>query len=221
MIILAVLITFTFSSSAFAQTCTGFQCPTGKRCEMQIESCPTPPCVPLPICIVNTTACVLPCPLGESCVWDTVLCKKEPCNPRPICKADQKGFPRSCEGIYCRRDMKCVQNRGVSFVPVCIKHPTSSDLPMGTMPPTVTCKTLGCQPGERCVKKEYGPQCEPVDCGSYAEYDRCFDGCEATCDNFGPLCGTKCGPGGCRCKTGYYRTPEGACIMECPRAFGG
>lgn len=45
-----------------------------------------------------------------------VLCKKEPCNPRPICKADQKGFPRSCEGIYCRRDMKCVQNRGVSFV---------------------------------------------------------------------------------------------------------
>uniref|UniRef100_A0A8R1YKU0 Follistatin-like domain-containing protein n=1 Tax=Pristionchus pacificus TaxID=54126 RepID=A0A8R1YKU0_PRIPA len=218
MIFLVLLITFTFSSSAIAQTCTGFKCPTGKRCEMQIESCPVPPCVPLPTCVVNITACVLPCSIGESCVWESVLCEMEPCYPIQVCKTDQTGFRKSCEGIYCRGDMKCVLRKGV---PVCIKSKGSSNFPMGTMPPTVTCKTLGCPPGERCVQKSYGPQCEAVDCGYHAEYDRCFNGCEATCQNFGPLCDKKCGPGGCRCKMGYYRTPEGACEMECPRAFGG
>ncbi|GMT02136.1 hypothetical protein PENTCL1PPCAC_24310, partial [Pristionchus entomophagus] len=218
--LIVLVSTLIFSSNATLQpSSTRFKFPEGKRCEMQIESCPVPPCVPLPTCVVNTTACILPCPIGQSCVWETVICKKEPCPPKQVCKKDQKEFPKTCERIYCRNDMKCEMRKGV---PTCIRLPvTSTDhpIPMRTMPPSVTCETLGCQPGERCVQKSYGPQCEPVQCGYGMEYDRCFDGCEATCDNFDPLCSTKCGPGGCRCSIGYYRYPSGECEMECPR-FG-
>lgn len=40
-------------------------------------------------------------------------------------------------------------------MPVCIKRKSSFNHPMGTMPPTLSCNTLGCPPGERCVQKSY------------------------------------------------------------------
>ncbi|GMR51841.1 hypothetical protein PMAYCL1PPCAC_22036, partial [Pristionchus mayeri] len=190
-LVFATLISF--STALPRNSCAGFECPTGKRCDLQILSCTSHPCVPAPTCVVNITACTLPCPNGQSCVWENVVCKKEPCNPIQMCKQDQPGFKKSCDGIYCRRDMQCELRKPAiesnsALIPVCVHRPKSSlPIPMGTMPPSVTCDTLGCPPGERCVQVKGGPRCEKVECGYAEEYDRCFDGCENTCDNFGPV----------------------------------
>ncbi|GMR44914.1 hypothetical protein PMAYCL1PPCAC_15109, partial [Pristionchus mayeri] len=150
----------------------------------QPPSCFLPPCLPVPTCVVELTPCLLSCDDGEICVWKMVQCPKEPCPSVAACEPDQSEFPYTCAGAYCRRDMKCVMDRGVA---VCIPRANYVLYPRPRIPPYVTCSTLGCQPGERCVETKRGAKCERVQCGHAQEYDRCFDGCEPTCGDEDPV----------------------------------
>ncbi|KAH7720368.1 hypothetical protein AAVH_12179 [Aphelenchoides avenae] len=59
----------------------------------------------------------------------------------------------------------------------------------------------------------------PQPCGPNEYFNSC-GGCEATCDNPGPvMCPLICRhPGQCRCSNGYVRSPDGDCVKaeECP-----
>ncbi|GMT10175.1 hypothetical protein PFISCL1PPCAC_1472 [Pristionchus fissidentatus] len=220
-------------------------CPYGMSCVMETVYCKKAPCPQRPTCKVvpadpthtckrdnevwsqcftgcestcqeRNKACTLQCgPGGCACETGYIRDKQTgDCVRERHCPRLYDG-PKNCDGVFCRGDMECKMRRGV---PVCMKRAVTGG-PMGTMPPSVTCDTLGCQPGEKCVQKSYGPQCEAVQCGANEQYDVCFAGCEGKCNNReNTICPAICGPGGCKCKNGYFRNDNDECVtpFACP-----
>ncbi|KAK6727454.1 hypothetical protein RB195_005256 [Necator americanus] len=60
-----------------------------------------------------------------------------------------------------------------------------------------------CRRAKRCRKNEV--------------YDECFNiRCEAKCKDRNPICTLECGPGGCKCRAGYFRNEKtNRCVRKC------
>ncbi|RCN53398.1 trypsin Inhibitor like cysteine rich domain protein [Ancylostoma caninum] len=61
--------------------------------------------------------------------------------------------------------------------------------------------------GVNRVEKKYAGMCGPNEI-----YDKCAGNCYSTCKEPNKLCPAICGPGACRCKTGYVRRWQGECV---------
>jgi hypothetical protein len=91
------------------------------------------------------------------------------------------------------------------------------------------------EPGSPCVKRDECEECDDDDddddnnvkqtpeCDANEEYNECGSACQATCNIWRyPIrkaqsaCTDQCQPG-CFCKTGYYRSDDGQCVLpeEC------
>ncbi|GMR58932.1 hypothetical protein PMAYCL1PPCAC_29127, partial [Pristionchus mayeri] len=230
-------------------SCEGHSCPKGHKCQLQQVTCIRAPCHPIPQCVIDMVppTCTLPCRYGQTCVLETVICKRAPCPRRPSCRLLQVDpIPQTCAAVSCLVGETCAIEPLPCLVAPCptraICRPmkkrcekqnemwsecfTGCEATCGTKNKmcTMQCGPGGCQCARGFIRNEMNGDC-PLDdqsekCPSNEIYDRCFHGCEATCDDLIPFCTKQCGPGGCRCRSGLVRDPSTKeCIpqSECSR----
>ncbi|KAF8384496.1 hypothetical protein PRIPAC_73638, partial [Pristionchus pacificus] len=156
--------------------------------------------------------CDIFCPFGQKCVMETVFCKKAPCPQKPLCR------PIHPVNKTCSKKNEVWDD--------CF-HGCEATCQERLMICTMQCGSGGCQCATDLIRDETTGECVPAQkcpnkCASNEVYDRCFHGCEATCDQPNPTCTEQCGPGGCRCTNDFVRdTNTKKCVQSsvCPQSI--